>query len=205
MNRIFPFVILLLIESFAVVSMVSADKEVPARFERGHYEFGAEIGYGTGFNIPTSFDRTDIQFAHLAANFQLDLTGNIGKSFYQGNLNWRPELNVALLHNPGFGALVGFSPLMYQYKFVKPERKWAPTLLAGAGFALTDWDEDDLAEREISGNMQFLLHAGAGIEYFRAGSGSFSINYRYFHLSNAGIDSPNIGLNSGLFTLSFTF
>ena len=90
------------------------------RFNKGFHSFGAEIGYGAGLNVPGGPDRTDIQFARIAANFQLDLTGNIGKSFYQGNLNWFAELNADLLHNPGFGSLIGFSPLMFQYKFFKP-------------------------------------------------------------------------------------
>ena len=210
MVRILSFVISLVLLFF--VSPVLAEEEVltekenPVRFEKGYYEFGLEVGYGAGFDIPFGRDRTDIQFSHVAANFQLDLTGTIGgEGPYRGNLNWYAELNANLLDNPGFGTLVGFSPLMFKYKFLDSERKWAPTLLAGAGFAFTDWDEENLANREISGDFQFLLHTGVGIEYFRPGSRSFSINYRYFHVSNAGIESPNIGLNAGLFTLSFHF
>tara|TARA_B100000686_G_scaffold353865_1_gene461188 strand:- start:2987 stop:3598 length:612 start_codon:yes stop_codon:yes gene_type:complete len=177
----------------------------PARFEKGHYEFGAEVGYGVGHNIPFAKNRTHIQFAHIAANFQLDLTGNIGRSYSQGNLNWYPEFNASLLHNPDSGTLIGFSPLMFQYKFIKPRRKWAPTVLGGAGIALTDWDEDNLAATEISGDFQFLLHAGFGLEYFRPKSGSFSVNYRLLHVSNAGMERPNVGLNASLITLAFTF
>ncbi len=189
---------------FTAIPAFSSEEKGLARFERGHHEWGTEIGYGVGHSIPGD-DPTDIQFARIAANYQLDLTGNIGTSYYQGNLNWYAELNVDLLHQPDFGTLVGFSPMMFQYKFVKPERKWAPTLLAGAGLALTDWDEDDLADQEISGSFQFILHGGAGIEYFRPDHSSFSINYRFFHVSNAGIKSPNLGLNASLFTLGFSF
>ena len=114
MRRILPLVISILIVPFSDVSIVSAEEEGPVRFERWHHEFGAEIGYAVGHNIPYNVNRTNIQFAHLAANFQLDVTGNIGQSFYQGNLNWYPELNANLLQKPDFGILVGFSPLMFQ-------------------------------------------------------------------------------------------
>ncbi len=175
------------------------------RFEKGHYQFGGELGYGGGVNIPLGIDRTDIQFFHIAANFQYDLTGSIGKSFYQGNLYWFTELGADFLHNPAFGSLVGISPVMLQYKFVKPGRSWAPSLLGGAGFSVTDWDEKDLAEREIGGDFQFLLHLGVGLEFFRPKGSSFSVNYRFFHVSNAGTQKPNIGLNANLLTLGFTF
>ena len=176
------------------------------RFKKGHYQFGSELGYSAGIDLPTGVDRTDIQFFHIAANFQYDLTGNIGRGkFYQGNLYWFTELGADILHNPEYGYLLGFSPVMFQYKFVQPSRRWAPTLLGGAGFSLTNWDEKDLAEREIRGEFQFLLHIGAGLEFFRSKGGSFSINYRLFHVSNAGTKTPNIGLNSNLFSIGFTF
>jgi lipid A 3-O-deacylase len=189
---------------FLISTNAYAGSLVP-RFEKGHYQFGAELGYGAGVNLPSGPDRTDIQFFHIAANFQYDLTGNIGKSWYQGNLYWFTELGADFLHNPEFGSLVGISPLMVQYKFIKPNKKWAPTVLAGAGVSLTDWDEKDLAEREIGGDFQFLLHLGTGLEFFRPNGGSFSVNYRFFHISNAGTQRPNIGLNANLFTLGFTF
>lgn len=185
--------------------LVLALDKSPARFEKGFQTFGAELGYGAGVNLPEGIDRSDIQFAHLALNYQLDLTGTIGKSFYQGNLNWFVEVNTGILHNPDTGYLGAISPLMFQYKFIKPERKWAPIFLAGAGLALTDWDEDNLAGREIGGDFQFLLHGGLGIEYFRPQGGSFSINYRFFHVSNAGTERPNVGLNANIFSIGFTF
>ena len=196
-------IVLLLTVSFSGSAFATETENMP-RFERWHQEFGAEIGYGLGINLPNG-DRPDIQFAHIAANFQLDLTGNIGSSFYQGNLNWFTELNANLLHNPDSGTLIGFSPTMLQYKFIQAERNWAPTLLIGAGLALTDWDREDIAGNDISGGLQFLLHGGMGIEFFRPGSGSFSINYRLVHISNAGMKRPNVGLNANTFTIGFTF
>lgn len=207
MKKFTVFLLAIVAYSFSFLPQVAAEeKSGPARFEKGFQEFGVEIGWGAGVNIPSGRDRTDIQFVHLAANFKRDLTGTIAQSsFFQGNLNWMVELNADLLHNPAFGSLVGFSPFMLQYKFVKPERKWAPTIMGGAGFALTNWDEKDLAYQEISGDFQFLLHGGVGLEFFRPKGGSYSINYRFYHVSNAGMSVPNIGLNANLFTLGFNF
>ena len=83
-----------------------------------------------------------------------------------------------------------------------PKRGWAPNILIGAGFAYTNWK--DQAERELGSEFQFLLHGGAGLEFFKK-TGSYSINYRFFHVSNAGIQRPNIGLNSHVFNLGIEF
>jgi len=98
--------------------------------------------------------------------------------------------------------LVGWSPVLAQYKFLDPKRNWAPNVLVGAGFAMTNWK--DVAERELGSEFQFTLHGGVGLEYFKE-KGAYSINYRFFHVSNAGIQFPNIGLNTHLFTLGMRF
>ncbi|MFQ5715964.1 MAG: acyloxyacyl hydrolase [Nitrospinales bacterium] len=182
-----------------------AGKFSPTRFKKGSYDFGFQLGYGAGLNIPSGPDRTDVQFGFFAPNFKYDLLGNIGQSFYQGNLYFVSEIDFIFTHHPATGYLIGGSPIL-QYKFIKPKkRKWAPTILAGIGFANTDLDKKSVADREISGNFQFLIHFGLGLEFFKSDRGSISLNYRYFHISNAGIESPNIGLNTNVFTLGFSF
>lgn len=183
----------------------NAGDSSPKRFEKGYSEFGFQIGYGAGLNIPSGPDRTDVQFVFFAPNFKYDLTGNIGQSFYQGNLYLMSEITLLALHHPDSGYLVGGSPIL-QYKFVDPKRSWAPTILGGIGFANTDIDKKSIADREISGNFQFLIHFGVGIEFFKIDEEkSISINYRFLHISNGGIEKPNIGLNTNMFSLGFSF
>ena len=98
--------------------------------------------------------------------------------------------------------LLGWSPLMAQYKFLNPKRRWAPNILLGAGASMTNWK--DIADRELGTEFQFLLNLGVGLEYFKK-NGAYSINYRLFHVSNAGIKFPNIGLNAHVFSLGMRF
>ena len=114
------------------------------------------------------------------------------------------EAGVANSYHPSSGYVLGFSPLMVEYKFVPPKAKIIPYVMAGAGFAYTDWS-DKSYQREIATNFEFLLHAGAGAEVYRIKSGIFSVNYRFFHISNAGIAFPNIGINANLFTIGYSF
>ncbi len=172
------------------------------RFEKGSSDFGAQLGWGHNFDLPPGRNRTDMGFAFFFPNWQRNLTGVIGgDSWYQGALFYHMEAGLAFADRDD-KFLLGWSPLMVQYKFLSPKRRWAPNILLGAGFSMTNWK--DVAERELGSEFQFLLHAGAGLEYFKK-NGAYSINYRLFHVSNAGIQIPNIGLNAHVFSLGMRF
>ncbi len=172
------------------------------RFEKGSSDFGGQLGWGWTMDLPPGPNRSDLGFAFFFPNWQRNLTGVIGgDSWYQGALFYHMEAGLAF-SDVDNKFLVGWSPVMAQYKFLSPKRRWAPNILLGAGFSMTNWK--DVAKRELGSEFQFLLHAGAGLEYFRK-KGAYSINYRLFHVSNAGIQRPNIGLNAHVFTLGMRF
>lgn len=179
-------------------------QDFSSRFAKGESSFGMQAGYGYTIDLPPGRERPDLGFAFLFPNYQKNLTGVIGDgSFYEGALYWHVEAGLAQILNRDDEYLVGFSPLMVEYKFLDSKRSWAPNVLLGAGFAYTDWK--DVADHELGTEFEFLLHAGAGIEFFQEGSRSYSINYRLFHVSNAGIEAPNIGLNAHVFSLGMRF
>jgi len=178
------------------------DTHFTDQFKKGSDSFGIQAGLGYTENIPGGRDRTDITFLFLFPNYQYNLTGLMGSSWYQGAWNWHLEAGAATILNRGGEKLLGVSPLLFQYKFLDAKRKWAPNILLGAGASWTDWDEP--ANRELGGEFQFLLHGGVGLEYF-LDSWSYSVNYRMMHISNAGTDTPNLGLNAHVFTLGLQF
>lgn len=171
------------------------------RFEKGSSDFGAQLGWGWNFDLPPGPNRTDMGFGFFFPNWQYNLTGITGDSWYSGALFYHMEAGVALADRQN-GYLVGWSPVMAQYKFLSPKRRWAPNILLGAGFSVSDYHR--IADRELGGGFQFLLHGGAGLEYFKK-KGAYSINYRLFHVSNAGSQRPNIGTNAHLFTVGMRF
>jgi lipid A 3-O-deacylase len=181
---------------------VADDASFDHRFSKGSQSFGLQAGLGYTEDLPSGSGRTDITFLFLFPNFQYNLTGLMGSSWYQGTMNWQLEAGAASILNHDGEYLLGVSPLLFQYKFLNSNRKWAPNILLGAGASYTDWE--DVAENELGGKFQFLLHAGAGMEYFM-NRWSYSINYRLLHVSNAGIEVPNIGLNAHTFNLGIQF
>lgn len=178
------------------------DTHFADQFKKGSDSFGLQVGLGFTEDIPGGRDRTDITFLFFSPNYQYNLTGLMGSSWYQGAWNWHLEAGVATILNHDGENLLGVSPLLFQYKFLDPKRRWAPNVLLGAGVSWADWDEP--ADRELGGEFQFLLHGGVGLEYF-LDNWSYSINYRVLHVSNAGKQIPNIGLNAHMFTLGVQF
>ena len=172
------------------------------RFKKGSHNFGAQIGWGYTFDLPPGRDRINIGMVFVFPNWQSNITGLIGESWYRGALFHHVEAGFANAVVRGGNWVWGFSPLMAQYKFLSPKRKWAPNILAGAGFSYGNWN--DLAEREIATEFEFLLHLGAGVEFYNRAN-AWSLNYRLFHVSNSGIKRPNIGLNAHVFSLGMRF
>ncbi len=184
---------------------VAGEINLEERLEKNFGSLGLQTGIGFTDNIPNgdqNGDQAELSFLFFFPNYQHNLTGLIGESWYQGTLNWHMEAGFASVLNKNGELLLGVSPFMVQYKFMNPKRSWAPNILAGAGFSYTEWS--DVAPRGLGGDFQFLLHAGAGLEVF-TDKGAYSLNYRFFHISNSNIDDPNTGLNAHIFSLGFQF
>ena len=187
-----------------------------SRFAKNQYEFGLSLGFGFSINLPpeTSIggQRTEIRAIHFIPNFKYNLTGIMGKSVYRGALYWvvegtvvvstvDPEKNGLIVdQSPNF--MFGLVPAQLEYKFLNPERSWAPFLFAGVGGAWGDFYEGAV---EISTAFQFILQTGAGVEYFFDNGSAINFNYRFWHLSNSNIKSPNVGINAHVFSLGYSF
>ena len=194
----------------------SSAPDFESRFAKKQYAFGFNLGIGFTVNIPpvdaVSDERTQIRFVHFFPNFKYNLTGIMGESFFRGALYWVIEAGVAVTlkdptrnnqvveQSPSF--LFGMVPAQLEYKFLSPERSWAPFLFAGVGGSWSEWFQET---REIATAFEFILQAGAGIEYFLDNGTALNFNYRFWHLSNSNIKSPNIGLNAHVFSLGFSF
>ena len=187
-----------------------------SRFGKGQYTFGFNLGYGFTVNIPpvdsVSDERTKIRFLHLFPNFKYNLTGLMGKSIYRGALYWVIEAGVAVtVNNPTRNNQVvekspsvqfGLVPAQLEYKFLGLGRSWAPFLFIGVGGSWGEWYEES---KELATGFEFILQAGAGIEYFFANGSAINVNYRLWHLSNSNVQSSNIGLNAHVFSLGYSF
>ncbi len=198
------------------VAEAQASPDFESRFARGRTAFGVTLGFGYNVNLApidsVSDLRTQLRFAYVFPNFQYNLTGLIGKSFYRGALYWMieagavftvkdPEQNNQPVDNaPTYQ--IGLVPLQMEYKFLSPDRAWAPFLFAGAGVTWGEWSD---STRELATAFEFVVQVGGGLEYFYEHGTALNFNYRFWHLSNSNIKSPNIGINAHIFSLGYRF
>ena len=61
--------------------------------------------------------------------------------------------------------------------------------------------EDQFRRHSLGGEFYFISHIGTTFRLIR----SLGVNYRFQHMSNAGINRPNPGLNLHMFGLSYRF
>ena len=106
----------------------------------------------------------------------------------------------------GPGRVIAGSSLLLRYNGSSILGGLVPYVQAGAGVAYADLSRDR-TQRITGQRFNFQIQIGAGLRYPFAGGWSLDTELLYFHVSNAGLDRQNLGLNSlgGLigFTRSF--
>jgi opacity protein-like surface antigen len=165
----------------------------PPWTNRGHWNFGLQVGYGVENAIPNNISHVNLLI------FQPHV-GLIVRDFQRGPLQRFEIVNEGLLGNavhPG-GHLWGNS-LFFRFD-AKGRRKVMPFLNLGAGMMHTTLNS---RVPEVSGRLQFMPQAGLGIQYFFSPQRALVFEYRYFHMSNAGIQQPNDGFNGSMLTIGF--
>jgi hypothetical protein len=118
--------------------------------------------------------------------------------WYCGNCEWRIELFAGGQYSPENEWLVGLTPHL-RYDFATGTR-WIPFLDVGAGVTATSIDHPDLG-----GTFEFNLQAGLGVHRFVRDNLAVTAEARYMHISCAGIDKPNHGLNDVIGMIGLTW
>lgn len=109
-----------------------------------------------------------------------------------------PEFTYERRKNSITGA--GFSPLGLQFNFLNRSRL-QPFLKTSGGLMFLTQPFPKLGGRKIN----FTFGIGGGIEYMLTSYISFSLGYRYFHLSNGETGLVNPGIDSNFFYGGITF
>jgi len=160
---------------------------------RGRWNFGFQLGYAVENAIPQNISHINMLIAQPQVGL---IVGN----FRRGPVRRFEILNEGILGNavhPG-GHLLGTSLLL---RFDgKPHGRFVPFFDMGAGILHTTLNT---RAPELSGRLQFLPQGGFGIHYFIRPQRAWIFEYRYVHMSNAGIEPPNRGFNANMITIGF--
>ena len=135
-------------------------------------------------------------------SWSMTLTGPIGSSWYRGQIAFGAELLAFGTSEPKTAYGIGATPKL-QYAFIGLDRL-RPFIKGGGGPIWTD-----LGGRvpEQPGQFNFALWSGAGCAWLFTPQWALNTGYRFVHISNAGVRTPNSGLNFGLpfVGLSYSF
>jgi opacity protein-like surface antigen len=162
-----------------------------------------EVGLSVGYLLPhrlTQDHTTKQQGVAFMPSWMMTLSDPIGDSWYRGQVSLGAEMVYIQFQEPILTHGVGFTPKI-KYTFAALDRIRPYAEFAGGPF----WT--DLAGKipEESSQFNFVLTAGFGVAYFLTDQAALNIGYRFQHISNAGTQYPNIGLNASLPYGGFSF
>lgn len=95
---------------------------------------------------------------------------------------------------------IGVTPVFRLQKYPSPD-SMTPYFELGIGAHLLS--DSDIGDKEMSTNFQFGDHLAFGATFGE--KQQFDISYRFQHYSNAGIESPNPGINFHLLRFGYSY
>ncbi len=175
---------------FVCWSLAAAAQGVP---EAGGHELGLWVA--GGHSVPGGTKDTGIFDAGL--RFGWVLTNPHGPGFLRGNFEYALDaIPIYLVMHSGTTYGAGFNPLVLKWNFAG-NHKLAPFVELAGGTLFTNHDVP-----AGTSAVNFRSGAALGLHIFgRRANGVLAV--RYEHISNAGLASPNPGINTVQVQLGF--
>ena len=157
------------------------------RPEDGGHEW--QIWSGGGHSVPGGTSNTGVW--NLGLRYGWVLTRPVGPGFLKGRFEYAvdavPMFLVFQPRNTAYG--VALNPLGLKWNFAT-RGTIAPYLELGGGTLFTTHEVPT-----GTSNVNFTSSAALGIHFLR-NTYNWSVEARYMHISNAGLSSPNPGINT---------
>ena len=158
------------------------------------HSIGLQGGYG--FKL---WQRHNFSVAEALPYIAFPITGPVGKTL-RGVLEYKVEGTIGVITQLDDRIIAGGSPVGLRYNFT------------GLGGRLVPYSEVTLGAvyanmpRNIQGSrFDFILSFGLGAQYFISRRTTVNLEFRYWHLSDAGIKEPNQGDNLGFVLVGMGF
>jgi len=148
-----------------------------------------DVRVGYGFVQRDKNQQTAFQPAYLLPSAVVPLTRPMGPPWLRGRVEWTPELFFMELSKPHIRSVFGITPVEFRYH-LEPIGRFRPYTLLGGGILYADVDR-----RETESNLNFSVHLGVGTSYAISDKVSLLLEYRHVHISNAGLDKDNTGID----------
>jgi hypothetical protein len=164
---------------------------VETPFDAGKFEL--QSSSGAYFSVGGS-DRPTLNYSATAYRFGMMMHSPSGEGLLRGNCELMLQVLGASVFD-GPGNAFGGAMVLWRYNFVQPEAKWVPYFQLGVGAIYNDIHKDR-SQRLIGQAWEIDLEAAVGVRYFFSNRWSANLEGGFRHISNAGMNDRNVGLNS---------
>ena len=185
------FFLLALIALLTICPSLQAADEGPLS-QKGTKQIGINIGYGY------TLSNRDIRFAPGSPYFGYVFTDPVGNGWYRGTVEGIVEgdFNYVFKGQKRHASGVTF---LGRYNLLSKNECWRPYVQAGVGMVGTN-----LSMHHFGSDFNFTLNLGSGIQYFWNSCNAINFEWRYKHISNAGINQHNVGLNMSMLLVGYS-
>ncbi|MCX5904187.1 MAG: acyloxyacyl hydrolase [Proteobacteria bacterium] len=185
------FFLLALIALTGICPSLQAADEGPLS-QKGTKQLGVNIGYGY------TLSNRDIRFAPVSPYFGYVFTDPVGNGWYRGTVEGIVEgdFNYVFKGQKRHASGVTF---LGRYNLLSKHECWRPYIQAGVGMVGTN-----LSMHHFGSDFNFTSNLGAGIQYFWNPCNAVNFEWRYKHISNAGINQHNVGLNMSMLLVGYS-
>ena len=160
-----------------------------SHFEGGRYEASLTTGVMFSPFLATRHrPAIDYTLSELQLGYMLHGVREAG--WFRGNLEVAGEGFGSAIFN-SHGSYISGLTLWARYNFVQKHWRVVPFVQAGSGATFTDIDRNLVGQE-----FNFNLGLGGGARWFVARNCSLNLEYRYQHISNAGLSRKNVGINA---------
>jgi len=157
------------------------------------------VWFGGGFSVPGG--TADTQAVNAGLRLGKILTGNHGSGFVRGNFEWSADfMPLYFVVQPAKNAYgAGFNPVNLKWNFTSASRA-VPYVELGGGVLFTNTEVP-----ASTSTTNFLTHAAFGLHILTQEKRALTFSVRYEHISNAGLTTPNPGVNTVQFTIGLNW
>ena len=178
-----------------------AEGEIDAEFARHTLILSILVGGGVQNNLQSHREISNVTFVNGGPRLTYVPFDPLGKGWYRGAFEAGVESWFQYYVEPS-GSTAEGAKLAFRYNFLGLGGRLVPYVEMLAGVGATS-----LNVKEIRSDVTFVLEVGVGLQYFVTKGVAVHGGYRFHHLSNGNIESPNRGIeaDSGTVGISFYF
>jgi opacity protein-like surface antigen len=169
-------------------------------FQKGTKVFSVEAGGGAQNNVENHKRLSDISFVFLTPRLSVLPLDPVGSGILRGSLETGIEPWFQYYLEPETATAEGMKiAVRYHFLSGSPIFPYVEATVGAAGTSLN--------VKEIRSDFTVVMEAGVGLSYFIDDGVALTAGYRFQHISNGNVQSPNRGFNSdaGLIGISIFF